>query len=46
MPLIKRRLLAIAVAVVASLLVLVPEPASADEKTVLGYWKHIDEDSG
>ena len=38
--------LAICFAVVASFLALSATPASADEKTVFGYWKHIDDDSG
>jgi uncharacterized protein (DUF2147 family) len=42
----KRRLLSIGLAVVASVLVTSPKPASADEKTVFGYWKHLDDDSG
>ena len=46
MPLFKRRFLAIVLAVIASILVLSPKRASADDKTVLGYWKHIDDDSG
>ncbi len=42
----ERHSLAICLAVITSLLVLSAKPASADEKTVFGYWKHIDDDSG
>ena len=33
-------------ALIASIVVLSEKPAFAEEKTVLGYWKHIDDDSG
>ncbi len=41
-----RRWLAIVLSMIASILVLSPKRAAADDKTVLGYWKHIDDDSG
>lgn len=41
-----RRRVTWGVAFVASMAVLAAEPAFAEERTALGYWKHVDEDTG
>ena len=41
-----KRSLPFSLVLVASMVVLSAEPAVAEEKTVFGYWKHIDDDSG
>jgi uncharacterized protein (DUF2147 family) len=42
----KRQVIGIGVLALASVLALANRTTAADDKSVYGYWKHIDEDSG
>lgn len=46
MSFLEGRSVAFGFALIASMVVLSAEPAYAEEKTVFGFWKHIDDDSG